>query len=179
MDTDQDKLTICDEQFSNDVDDLPGFHGFTDTDVPTRRNIDTEEVSSDIEILPDYIVHSKEGAHEMEELYQTQDFSWVKEQEEVSLTVSEKKKKEWNYLSGIPALITGTKSRLKVTVIDKFPVTEIPRSHLPRTDIVLLRMIQLILEDVERKNHSNPLTVATSAAIKRSADLVIPEIKAV
>ena len=95
----------------------------------------------------------------MEELYQTQDFSWVKEQEEVSLTVSEKKKKEWNYLSGIPALITGTKSRLKVTVIDKFPVTEIPRSHLPRTDIVLLRMIQLILEDPQTSYHNEILHI--------------------
>ena len=47
------------------------------------------------------------------------------------------------------------------------------------TVCVLLCMFQFLVEDEERQQHSNPLTVVTKTSILRSAELTTPVIKTV
>ena len=70
----------------------------------------------DVEFV-EYVLLSDEEAKEKEELYQQQDWSGVEEQGEVTST--EKKTVPWTYMSGKAPLLSGTKSRIKVNIIDK------------------------------------------------------------
>ena len=54
---------------------------------------------------------------------------------------NKKKTKSQEYMSGIPALLTGTKNRVKIRIIDKYPSSDMAFSHLPKTEDVLLCML--------------------------------------
>ena len=95
------------------------------------------------------------------------------------MEVTEKKTVPWTYMSGKAPLLTGTKSRIKVNIIDKYPSSDMSFSHLPKTETVLLCMFQYLLEDEGREQNSNPLTVSTISSIKRSAKKTTPIIKSV
>ena len=53
---------------------------------------------------------------------------------------NKKKTKPQEYMSGIPALLSGTKNRVKIRIIDKYPSSDMAFSHLPKTEDVLLCM---------------------------------------
>ena len=148
------------------------FNGFTEEEINVTISgtlaPPTVFVYEDVE----YRVLDDEEAKNKEELYRQQDWSGLKEEE----TTAEKRTQ--SYLSGTAPLLTGTKSRQKVSIIDKYP-SDLPSSHLPKNENVLLCMFQFLVEDEERQQHSNPLTVATKASILRSAELTTPVIKTV
>ena len=148
------------------------FNGFTEEEINVTISgtlaPPTVFVYEDVE----YRVLDDEEAKNKEELYRQQDWSGLKEEE----TTAEKRTQ--SYLSGTAPLLTGTKSRQKVSIIDKYP-SDLPSSHLPKNENVLLCMFQFLVEDEERQHHSNPLTVATKASIIRSAELTTPVIKTV
>ena len=152
------------------------FHGYTEEEVRSVSisvglSKPTVFVYDDVEV--EYVLLSDEEAKEKEELYQQQDWSGVEEQVEVT----EKKTVPWTYMSGKAPLLSGTKSRIKVNIIDKYPTSDMAFSHLPKTESVLLCMFQHLLEDEGREQNSKPLTVSTKASIKRSAQKTTPIIK--
>ena len=151
------------------------FHGYTEEEVRSVSisvglSKPTVFVYDDVEV--EYVLLSEKEAKEKEELYQQQDWSGVEEQ-------VEKKTVPWTYMSGKAPLLSGTKSRIKVNIIDKYPTSDMAFSHLPKTESVLLCMFQHLLEDEGREQNSNPLTVSTKASIKRSAQKTTPIIKSV
>ena len=152
------------------------FHGYTEEEVRSVSisvglSKPTVFVYDDVEV--EYVLLSEKEAKEKEELYQQQDWSGVEEQVEVT----EKKTVPWTYMSGKAPLLTGTKSRIKVNIIDKYPSSDMSFSHLPKTETVLLCMFQYLLEDEGREQNSKPLTVSNKASIKRSAQKTTPIIK--
>ena len=151
------------------------FHGYTEEEVRSVSisvglSKPTVFVYDDVEV--EYVLLSEKEAKEKEELYQQQDWSGVEEQ-------VEKKTVPWTYMSGKAPLLSGTKSRIKMNIIDKYPTSDMAFSHLPKTESVLLCMFQHLLEDEGREQNSNPLTVSTIASIKRSAKKTTPIIKSV
>ena len=111
------------------------FDGYTEEEVKSVSISGglarpTVFVYDDVEV--EYVLLSDEEAKEKEELYQQQDWSGVEEQVEVTST--EKKKVPWTYMSGKAPLLTGTKSRIKVNIIDKYPLSDMAFSHLPKTN---------------------------------------------
>ena len=116
------------------------FHGYTEEEVRSVSisvglSKPTVFVYDDVEV--EYVLLSDEEAKEKEELYQQQDWSGVEEQVEVT----EKKTVPWTYMSGKAPLLTGTKSRIKVNIIDKYPSSDMAFSHLPKTETVLLKYV--------------------------------------
>ena len=142
------------------------FKGFEDKDIPKRKpqvesNFDSDDDFSDVSyrVLP---------ANEAQERKR-------KMSQEVEIGQKEGPKTPKLMLRP-PTVISGTSSRVKISVVDKYPTCEMG-DKLPKTEKVLLCFFHHLLEAPTRKDHSNPMTVATKSAKLEAAKKTTENIK--
>ena len=142
------------------------FKGFEDRDIPKRK----PQVESNFDSDDDFLNVS----------YRVLPANEAKERKrKMSQEVEDSQKegpKTPKLMVGPPKVISGTSSRVKVSIVEKYPSREMG-DKLPKAEKVLLCFFHHLLEDPTRKNNPNPMTVATKAAKLEAAKKTAEDIK--